>query len=129
MTTTTQPITIEAWPVAPERAETNKERILRALREAEDNGIKQIVHSLSDGENGRCAFGVIIDALGSSWFLDYGFDPARTFSDGSILTWNNDHRLPFAEIADRLEHRPEFWNEHADEPFTPVATGSETDGR
>lgn len=33
MTTTTQPITW--WPVAPERAETNRERILRALREAD----------------------------------------------------------------------------------------------
>ena len=113
-------IEITDWPVLPVK-ETNRQRIIRALREA-DGVVPQGSGRYSSGDK-RCGMGVVIDALfGGDYLRASKFVNRQGRPDGAlpgtIQAWNDGERLTFREIADRLDS-DEFWGEYADEEFKP----------
>ena len=104
-------IVIKDWPVLPVK-ETNRQRIVRALREAT---VPQCYGSWARGE-ARCALGVMDDAFEiiSINSLERRFGLIIRLAP--LHYWNDSERLTFAQIADRLDS-DEYWSEHADEEF------------
>ena len=103
---------ITDWPVLPVE-ETNRQRIIRALREA-DGVVPQIKHALDDENGGYCALGLLMDAgvRSHSWSAA-GMEPC---TPARIMGWNKRDSLTFRQIADRLED-DSYWNEHANDEF------------
>lgn len=114
-------IVLEDWPVAPVRQETNRERILRALREAD--GVVPQCYGEPERGDARCAGKVVGDVGPGMSFYSQGIAAL-----GEIVRLNDRRRMSFAQIADYIADRPEFWNSHADEPFTVSAGTSEGEG-
>ena len=100
---------IKNWPIAPVK-ETNRQRIIRALREAT---VPQCYRSLKDGD-ARCVLGLLEDEVPSYPTLM----GTKAFGDdgAGIMDLNNKERLTFAQIADRLGD-DSYWNEHANDEF------------
>ena len=102
------------WPVV--KTETNRERVIRALREAE-GVVPQCQYQLMIGEK-RCARGAIYDAMYPGWAENSAILPdLDLFVDEDAITNFNDGvaGLTFAQIADRLEADDSYWNEKGDE--------------
>jgi len=117
---------IEAWPLV--KVETNRERIVRALREA-DGVVPQCRVVTHRGEE-RCAMGVILDVFGgepNDW-LAYGRvgivgQVPDEVLGGTMVDcvwyWNDHEHRTFAQIADRLERDDSLWDlERANRPYT-----------
>ena len=105
----TKTVEITNWPVLPVK-ETNRQRIIRALREAT---MPQCYGALKNGD-ARCVLGLLGDEVpGYPTMMG-----AKAFGDdgAGIMDLNNKERLTFREIADRLES-DSYWDEHGDEEF------------
>lgn len=98
------------WPVV--KTETNRERIIRALRET-DGVVPQCFNKgLGTGEF-VCALGAIRDGLGL--LSAYGSIYRLGVSAAVIVQLNDGDNLTFAQIADRLEADDSYWNEKGDD--------------
>lgn len=102
---------LKNWPIAP-TVESNRERIIRALREA-DGVVEQCFYALENGD-ARCALGVLMDEVGTLGLDGKAWGPDTS---DSIISMNNKARLTFAEIAARLDADDSYWNAKASEPF------------
>lgn len=117
-------IEITNWPVLPAK-ETNRQRIVRALREAD--GVVEQCRGYTANGDARCATDVVYDLYGIEG-KSLG-DGLRGFSqqEGSCfrraglhrsIWWLNDQEgLTFAEIAHCLEQDDSYWGPKADEEF------------
>ena len=99
---------IEEFPVLPAKRETNREAIIRVLREA-DGVVEQCYGSREYGDK-RCALGVLDDAFGYSVSYDMGHK-------AGLVHLNDDKHLTFAQIANLLESDPSYWYAESDLPY------------
>ena len=103
------------WPIAVPVKETNRERIIRALREA-DGVVPQCFGG--SGSNGdACTFDVLWNVFSDGGVFGVWGESAGLVDGVEIAYgWNDTEKLTVAQIADRLDS-DEFWNERADEEF------------
>ena len=112
-------IVIKDWPVLPVK-ETNRQRIVRALREAT---VPQCFNAARDS-GAHCGGIVAYHGTGGnkneSELVDLRL---KRFGirDGwmAFINLNDRERLTFREMADRLDSDDSYWNEHASEEFKP----------
>lgn len=121
MTIVRRDVELEVWPVLPS-PETNKQRIIRALREA-DGVVEQCFHEYEIDEK-RCALGTLGDTFGGNaefFVTNINHEQLGLTSRAGdrIVDWNDEDKFTFAQIADRLEADDSYWNEKADEEFAP----------
>ncbi len=116
MTIVRHDVEIEDWPVLP-TTETNRQRVIRALREA-DGVVEQCRVATHKGDE-RCAIGIVIDLYGLKHDDHDAAERAAGLTErGETRIWeNNDDGLTFAQIADHLEGDDSYWNEKAEEPY------------
>ena len=109
---------IEEFPVLPAKRETNREAIIRVLREA-DGVVEQCYEHAHGASESKCAGMAAYDGVGGD-SMDMVSDRLMNFglSGGwaTLLRMNDTERLTFAEIADRLAD-DKYWNEKADLPY------------
>ena len=100
------------WPVV--KTETNRERIIRALREAD---MPQCKEEYAQGA-ARCALGAMGEVIvGDAEYFDSTLNSLKWGLTQALKIggWNDDDSLTFAQIADRLEADDSYWNEKGDE--------------
>ena len=101
---------ITNWLVTPVK-ETNRQHIIRVLREAT---VPQCYEMLRDGD-ARCVLGLLGDEVPGFATLM----ATKAFGDDGdgIMDWNNNERLTFRQMAERLENDDSYWDRAGDEEF------------